>query len=126
MRPEFERRAGDMHGNFDPQGNLDGGGGAIVTGWVAWDNIAGEPGACHVRVEVKQTSGPNSRMAKGTSGSYPPPQAPLARTDRVPWSAGARKTGSNALQAGAAEVEGWIEDATGHVYFQWKTTITLV
>ena len=28
-----------MHGNFDPTAELDGGGGATVTGWVAWDDI---------------------------------------------------------------------------------------
>ena len=111
-----------MHGNFDPTAKLDGGGGATVTGWVAWDDDPPEPSSCHVRVEVKQTSGPGSRKANGRSGSYP--QAP--KDDRVPWGAPAAKTGSNALQAGAADVEGWVEDSSGHVFFQWKTTITLV
>ena len=111
-----------MHGNFDPTANLDGGGGATVTGWVAWDGAPGEPSSCHVRVEVKQTSGPSSRRAKGTSSSYP--QAPNGQ--HVAWSAPAAKIGSNALQAGAADVEGWIEDGSNHVFFQWKTTIELV
>lgn len=111
-----------MHGNFDPTAVLDSGGGATVTGWVAWDDEPPEPSSCHVRVEVKQTSGPGSRRAKGTSDSYQ--QAP--KDQRVDWSAPAAKTGSDSLEPGAADAKAWIEDSAGHVYFQWGTTVTLV
>jgi hypothetical protein len=119
--PDFKRRAGGMHGNFDPTAELDGAGGATVTGWVAWDDIPGEPGACYVRVHVKQTSGQGSPRADGESDSYD--RKP--KDERVAWTAHATQTGGDALQPGAAEVRGWIEDASDRVYFKWDTTITL-
>ena len=112
-----------MHGNFDLTAKLDSGGtGATVTGWACWDGNPGEPSSCLVRVEVKQTSGHGSPKAKGQSGSYQR-QGPGVH---VPWSAPAAITGTDPLRLGAADVKAWIEDSSGHVYFQWDTTITLV
>jgi hypothetical protein len=121
--PRLRVEAGGMHGNFDPTAQLDDdGAGATVTGWVAWDGKAGDPSSCHVRVEVKQTSGPGSRKAYGKSDSYQ--QAP--KDQHVAWSAYAEKTtGSDDLEPGAADVKAWIEDSSRHVFFQWDTTITL-
>jgi hypothetical protein len=106
-----------MHGNFDSTQTLDSGGtGVTVTGWVCWDRTSGEPNSCTVTVEIKQTSGPGSAKAKGTSGSYPK-GAPGAH---IQWSAHAISEDGDALHAGGAEAIGWIKDPSGHTVFQWS------
>jgi hypothetical protein len=112
-----------MHGNFNDGDPLNpGGNGATVSGWVAWDKHDTGPASCSVTVEVKQSSGPGSAKAKGTSPSYNEQRA----DQHVPWSANcALENGSGPLQAGSAEATGWIKDPNGQTVFQWKKTVNL-
>jgi hypothetical protein len=108
-----------MHGNFDGTGTLGSSGANVtVSGWVCWAGTAGEPSTCKVTVEVKQTSGPGSAKAEGTSVQYSKPPAPGAH---VQWTATATSSG-HALGAGTAEAEAWIKDSQGHTVFKWPAS----